>query len=87
MEGLFGDIIRQRRQTGNLGGETDMVWTLMDAQYKDGNSLPDYHVARLLIAILMGGQHNTAASGAWLLLNLAHKPQIVEEMYKEQPRS
>ncbi|KAF4465699.1 cytochrome P450 family 51 (sterol 14-demethylase) [Fusarium albosuccineum] len=84
MEGLFSDIIRQRRENGNQGDETDMIWTLMDAQYKDGAVLPDEHVARLLIAILMGGQHNTAASGAWLFLNLAHKPQLVEELYKEQ---
>ncbi|KAJ4319318.1 Sterol 14-alpha demethylase cyp51c [Fusarium piperis] len=84
MEGLFADIIRQRREQGNHGDETDMIWTLMDSQYKDGTVLPDEHVARLLIAILMGGQHNTAASGAWLFLNLAHKPHLVEEMYQEQ---
>ncbi|RTE69955.1 hypothetical protein BHE90_015647 [Fusarium euwallaceae] len=84
MEGLFANIIRQRREQGNQGDETDMIWTLMDAQYKDGTVLPDIHVARLLIAILMGGQHNTAASGAWLFLNLAHKPHLVEEMYQEQ---
>ncbi|KAH7128029.1 cytochrome P450 [Dactylonectria estremocensis] len=84
MEGLFSDIIRERREQGNQGDETDMIWTLMDARYKDGTALPDEHVARLLIAILMGGQHNTAASGAWILLNLANKPHLVEEMYQEQ---
>jgi sterol 14-demethylase len=84
MEDLFSDIIRQRRETGHQGDETDMVWTLMDAQYKDGTPLPDHHAARMLIAILMGGQHNTAASGAWLLLNLAHKPHLVQELYDEQ---
>lgn len=84
MEKLYMDIIRQRRQEGNQNGETDMVWILMDSRYKDGTVIPDEHVARLLIAILMGGQHNTAASGAWILLNLAHKPHLVEELYQEQ---
>ncbi|KAF7557159.1 hypothetical protein G7Z17_g977 [Cylindrodendrum hubeiense] len=84
MEGLYSDIIRKRRQEGNQNDETDMIWTLMDSKYKDGTALPDTHVARLLIAILMGGQHNTAASGAWILLNLANKPHLVEEMYQEQ---
>ncbi|KAJ4248365.1 Sterol 14-alpha demethylase cyp51c [Fusarium torreyae] len=84
MEELFSDIVRQRRETGNQSDETDMIWTLMDAKYKDGEALPDLHTARLLIAMLMGGQHNTAASGAWLMLELAHKPHLVEEMYKEQ---
>jgi sterol 14-demethylase len=84
MEGLYGDIIRRRRQEGNLDGETDMIWSLMDAEYKDGTIISDTHVARLLIAMLMGGQHNTAASGAWIMLNLANKPHLIEEMYQEQ---
>jgi sterol 14-demethylase len=84
MEELYSDIIRKRRKTGNLNAETDMIWTLMDAQYKDGTTIPDAHIARLMIALLMGGQHNTAASGAWLLLNLANKPHLIEEMYCEQ---
>jgi sterol 14alpha-demethylase len=84
MEDLYSDIIRRRRQEGNQDGETDMIWTLMDAQYKDGTVIPDVHIARLMIALLMGGQHNTAVSGAWIMLNLAHKPHLIEEMYQEQ---
>jgi sterol 14alpha-demethylase len=84
MENLYSDIIRRRRQEGNAKGETDMIWTLMDAHYKDGTVIPDAHIARLMIALLMGGQHNTAASGAWIMLNLAHKPHLIEEMYQEQ---
>jgi sterol 14-demethylase len=56
----------------------------MDATYKDGTTIPDIHIARLMIALLMGGQHNTAASGAWILLNLAHKPELIDELYQEQ---
>jgi sterol 14alpha-demethylase len=84
MEDLYSDIIRRRRQEGNRNGETDMIWTLMYARYKDGTVIPDAHIARLMIALLMGGQHNTAASGAWIMLNLAHKPHLIEEMYQEQ---
>lgn len=84
MEELYHDIIKRRRQDGNQNDETDMIWTLMDATYKDGTIIPDIHIARLMIALLMGGQHNTAVSGAWIMLNLAHKPEIVEELYQEQ---
>jgi sterol 14alpha-demethylase len=84
MEELYSDIIRRRRGEGNRDGETDMIWTLMDAQYKDGTTIPDAHVARLMIALLMGGQHNTAASGAWVALNLAHKPALIDELRREQ---
>lgn len=84
MEGLYSDIIRRRRQQGNRDGEHDMIWALMDAQYKDGTFIPDAHIARLMIALLMGGQHNTAASGAWIMLNLAKKTHLIEELYQEQ---
>jgi sterol 14alpha-demethylase len=84
METLYGDIIRRRRLEGDSGDETDMISNLIDAQYKDGTVIPDQHVSRLLIALLMGGQHNTAASGAWIFLNLAHKPKLIEELYQEQ---
>jgi sterol 14alpha-demethylase len=84
MEELYHDIIKKRRQEGNQAKETDMIWTLMDATYKDRTTIPDIHIARLMIALLMGGQHNTAASGAWILLNLAHKTELIEELYQEQ---
>ena len=84
METLYSDIISRRRQEGNRNDETDMIWTLMDAEYKDGTVMPDIHIARLMIALLMGGQHNTAVSGAWIMLNLANKPHLIEEMYQEQ---
>ena len=84
MEKLYNDIIQTRRQEGNRYGETDMLWTLMTAQYKDGTAVPDEHIARLMIALLMGGQHNTAASGAWIMLNLANKPRLIDELYQEQ---
>jgi sterol 14-demethylase len=84
MEELYADIIRRRRREANRTGETDMIWTLMDARYKDGTVIPDAHVARLMIALLMGGQHNTAASGAWVALNLAHKPRVIDELRREQ---
>lgn len=87
MERLYSDIIRQRRvneSEGKQRGDDDMLWTLMDASYKDGTVVPDIHISRLMIALLMGGQHNTAASGSWIMLNLAHRPSLIEELYQEQ---
>lgn len=84
MEKLYSDIITKRRKEGNQTGETDMIWKLMGAQYKDGTVIPDVHISRLMIALLMGGQHNTASSGAWIMLNLAHRPDLIEELYQEQ---
>jgi len=86
MEELYGGIIARRRLEGNVDNEVDMIWNLMEATYKDGTTIPDRHIARLMIALLMGGQHNTAASGAWILLHLANKPEIMDELYQEQLR-
>ncbi|KIW28091.1 uncharacterized protein PV07_07775 [Cladophialophora immunda] len=84
MANLYMDIIKKRRSTGNEDGSHDMLWALMDGRYKDGTPLADEEIANLMIALLMGGQHNTAASGTWIMLHLAHRPHLIEELYQEQ---
>ena len=84
MSSLYMEIIKQRRARGNQEGCHDMLWALLDATYKDGTKISDEEMANLMIALLMGGQHNTAASGTWIMLELAHRPQLIEELYKEQ---
>ncbi|KKY21120.1 putative cytochrome p450 51 [Phaeomoniella chlamydospora] len=86
MAALYLDIIRERRRTGNKDGTQDMLWTLMDSNYKDGTPVPDIEIAHLMIALLMGGQHNSAATGTWMILELAHRPHLIQELYKEQTR-
>jgi len=84
MEELYGGVIERRRTEGNMNGDVDMIWNLMEARYKDGSYVPDSDIARLMIALLMGGQHNTAASGAWILLHLANQPHVMNQLYQEQ---
>ncbi|ETN36390.1 uncharacterized protein HMPREF1541_08667 [Cyphellophora europaea CBS 101466] len=84
MAAFYGDIIRKRRAEGNKAGTDDMLWAIMDARYKDGTPLQDGEIANLMIALLMGGQHNTASSGTWIMLELAHRPDLIEELYREQ---
>ncbi|KAF7190974.1 Sterol 14-alpha demethylase [Pseudocercospora fuligena] len=88
MQKLYMDIISRRRASGKspTGEEGDMLWALMDATYKDGTPLTDPETANLMIALLMGGQHNTAASGTWIMLELAHRPHLISELYEEQTR-
>ncbi|KAK5259659.1 Sterol 14-alpha demethylase cyp51c [Exophiala xenobiotica] len=81
---LYMDIIKKRRLEGNKAASHDMLWALMDARYKDGTPITDEEMAHLMIALLMGGQHNTAASGTWVMLHLAHRPHLIEELYQEQ---
>lgn len=88
MQELYLNVIRSRRakkRAQNLEtGEPDMVDILMGSDYKDGTKIPDSEIANMMIALLMGGQHNTSSTGSWIVLHLAHQPKIQEQLHQEQ---
>ncbi|GAB7357234.1 hypothetical protein MBLNU459_g8214t1 [Dothideomycetes sp. NU459] len=88
MTQTYMEIIRARREAEQQGlarkDETDMIWNLMSCKYKDGNPVPDKEVAHMMIALLMAGQHSSSASISWIVLRLASRPDIVEELLQEQ---
>ncbi|EMR10923.1 hypothetical protein PNEG_01069 [Pneumocystis murina B123] len=83
MAQIYMDIIKQRRKTCQHE-EEDMIWNLMNQHYKDGRKLTDKEIAHLMIAILMAGQHTSAATGCWALLHLAEKPEYIKLLLEEQ---
>jgi sterol 14-demethylase len=86
MADTYMEIIRARRQ-GEERREFDMIWNLMDSTYKDGTPVPDMEIAHMMIALLMAGQHSSSATSAWIMLRLASRPDIMEELYEEQKRA
>ncbi|KAL8939803.1 MAG: hypothetical protein Q9216_003154 [Gyalolechia sp. 2 TL-2023] len=84
MTQIYTDIINTRRQSKKRKDSEDMIWSLMDSVYKDGTPLPDHEIAHMMIALLMGGQHNTSVTSSWIMLRLASQPHILEELYQEQ---
>lgn len=88
MAELYMDVIQQRRQniSDSISDDDDMVSILMKSRYRDDTPIPDLEIANLMIALLMGGQHNTSATGTWIILYLAHQPSLIEELYQEQLR-
>jgi sterol 14alpha-demethylase len=86
MAETYMEIVRARRAGGERK-EFDMIWNLMDAQYKDGTSVPDQEIAHMMIALLMAGQHSSSATSAWIMLRLASRPDIMEELYQEQKQA
>ncbi|KAL8785608.1 MAG: hypothetical protein Q9213_003262 [Squamulea squamosa] len=84
MTQIYTDIINTRRANKTGKDSEDMIWNLMDAAYKDGTPLPDHEIAHLMIALLMGGQHNTSVTSSWVMLRLASKPHLIDELYDEQ---
>lgn len=56
----------------------------MEQAYKDGTPLPDHHIAHMMIAVLFGGQHTSATTSTWAILELAHKPELIRALREEQ---
>jgi len=78
------EIINQRRANGPGEEKFDIMWQLMDSTYKDGTPVPDKEIAHMMIALLMAGQHSSSSSISWIMLRLAARPDILEELYQEQ---
>ncbi|KXH56455.1 14-alpha sterol demethylase Cyp51A [Colletotrichum salicis] len=85
MRDVYEDIIIQRRKHDlDADDEYDMLWNLMNSNYKDGTPVPDKEVACMMITLLMGGQHSSSSASAWIMLRLAAHPDIAQELYQEQ---
>lgn len=84
MAQTYLQIIKARREAGSQRDADDMIWNLMSAVYKNGTPVPDYEIANMMIALLMAGQHSSSSTSAWILLRLATRPDITEELYREQ---
>ena len=81
----YMEIIQQRR-AGKGEAKLDIMWQLMQSSYKDGTPVPDREIAHMMIALLMAGQHSSSSSSSWIMLRLASRPDIMEELYQEQIR-
>jgi sterol 14-demethylase len=84
---IYKKIIADRKVKGS-GHETenDMIGNLISSSYKDGTSVPDHEIAHTMIGLLMAGQHNSYSVASWILLRLATRPDLQEELYQEQLR-
>lgn len=80
----YMELIRKRRETGDIVANRDLIDSLLlNSTYKDGVKMTDQEIANLLIGVLMGGQHTSAATSSWFLLHLGEKPELQEELYEE----
>jgi len=90
MTETYMEIIKARREEEETAvkkdREEDMIWNLMSCKYKDGKPLPDKEIAHMMIALLMAGQHSSSATASWILLRLASRPDITEDLLEEQKR-
>ena len=80
-------IIEPQRKLGKGHAvENDMIFHLMSSRYKNGNPIPDQEIAHMMIALLMAGQHSSSSIASWIMLRLASRSDIADELYQEQIR-
>jgi len=80
----YAEIVAARRAKDKKDQKLDIMSQLMQSTYKDGTPVPDNEIANMMIALLMAGQHSSSSTSAWIMLRLASKPDILEELYQEQ---
>ena len=86
MAQTYMEIITARRKGEAKREEDDMIWNLMSCVYKDGTPVPDMEVAHMMIALLMAGQHSSSSTSAWIMLRIATRPGVMDELLEEQKR-
>jgi sterol 14alpha-demethylase len=80
---IYMKTIQSRRARGETDKQ-DIMFYLMNATYKGGVPIPDHEIAHMMIALLMAGQHSSSSTSAWIMLRLASRPDIMEDLYREQ---
>ncbi|XWW96012.1 hypothetical protein V2A60_003982 [Cordyceps javanica] len=83
MREVYSTIIDERRRSEKQC-DSDMIWNLMNCVYKDGSNIPNHEIAHLMITLLMAGQHTSSSASSWVVLHLASRPEITEELFQEQ---
>ncbi|KAJ6478973.1 lanosterol 14-alpha-demethylase [Mycena sanguinolenta] len=86
MSDFYVDIITRRKQNSDGNHHYDMIASLMDQKYRNGDKLRDHEIAHIMIALLMAGQHTSTATLAWTMLHLASRPDIADALHDEQVR-
>ncbi|KAF7312456.1 Lanosterol 14-alpha-demethylase [Mycena indigotica] len=84
MSEFYVNIIKKRRENPNGDHTYDMISSLLDQKYRNGDVLRDHEIAHIMIALLMAGQHTSSATLAWTMLHLASDQDVANALYDEQ---
>lgn len=81
LQELVTGIINKRAQKSEKS--EDAFQMLIDAAYDDGSRLSPHEITGMLIGTIFAGHHTTAGTAAWTLLELAKRPQYMQEVLVE----
>ena len=81
LQELVTGIIAKRAQ--KVEKSEDAFQLLIDAKYDDGSSLSAHEITGMLIGTIFAGHHTTAGTAAWTLLELARRPENMQQVLGE----
>ncbi|GAA5829004.1 hypothetical protein JCM3766R1_003900 [Sporobolomyces carnicolor] len=76
--------ILEKRRASTDEPDLDMLTALQNQTYRNGEPLTDKQIAHIMIALLMAGQHTSAATGAWAILRLGENQDLQRRLWEEQ---
>lgn len=79
-DGVLMDYIKQRR---NQPPGNDLLQTLMDARYSDGEGMSDELVLSESMQLLVAGHETSSNALSWLLYLLSSRPDCLERVRQE----
>ena len=79
-DGVLMSYIKERRQ---LPPGQDLLQTLMDARYADGEGMSDELVLSESMQLLVAGHETSSNALSWLLYLLSSRPECLEKMRQE----
>ncbi len=84
IEQLVTEIIAKRQQKQQKS--EDAFQLLIDAVYDDGSKLSAHEITGMLIGTIFAGHHTTAGTAAWVLIELARRPECLQQVLDELDR-
>merc|ERR1711991_486197 len=82
-EKLFLSVLEERKKDPD-GQYDDFPQVLIESEYKDGTPVKLSEVTGIMMGVLLGGQHTSNVTGAWLLMHLLEAPEWKEKVLAEQ---
>ena len=86
LKAQLADLMRQEIHAVRASGDTtrtDLIATLSRATYDDGELLPEERIISESMGMLVGGHETSAATGAWFMLWLLKRPDVMQKMREE----
>jgi cytochrome P450 len=77
-------LIRQRQATEQVSN--DLLTTLLQARYEDGESMPNQQLRDEVMTLLLTGHETTAVSLSWTWYLLARHPEVEQKLWSELRR-